>query len=68
MHKEGRRRRRIRRRSQLQRSLSQQCSRVVLVGLGYHVLYLLVNKEEEEEEKEEEEIEEELAVVCFSRT
>ena len=56
----------------MQRSLSQQCSRVVLVGLGYHVLYLLVNKEEEEEEKEEEkeeeEIEEELAVVCFSRT
>ena len=28
--------------------------------------YLLVNKEEEEEK--EEEIEEELAVVCFSRT
>ena len=37
------------------------------VGLGYHVLYFLVNKEEQEEE-EEEETEEELAVVCFSRT
>ena len=38
---------------------------VVLMGLGYHVLHTLVNKLEEEEE---EEIEEELAVVCFSRT
>ena len=38
------------------------------VGLGYLVLYFLVNKEEEEEEEEEEETEEELAFVCFSRT
>ena len=37
-------------------------SRVVLVGLGYHVFYYLVNEEEEEEE--EEAIEEDQAVVC----
>ena len=49
---------RMRRSSQLQCSLLQQCSRVVIVGLGYRVLYYLVKEEEEEE------IEEDLAVVC----
>ena len=43
--------------------MQQSCT----VGLGYRVLYYLVNKEEEKEE-EEEETEEEIAVVCFSRT
>ena len=38
--------------------MEQSCT----VGLGYHVLYFLVNKEEEEQE-EEEETEEELLCV-----
>ena len=41
--------------------MEQSCT----VGLGYRVLYYLVNKEEE---KEEEETEEETAAVCLSRT
>ena len=45
--------RRRRRRSQLQCSLPQQCSRVVLMGQGN--CFFPVNKEEEEEEKVEEE-------------
>ena len=56
--------RRRRRRSQLQCSLSLQCSRVVLMGPSCP---FLVNKLEEEEEEEEEEIEEELTAVCLSR-